>query len=83
VGAGQREILTTNFLATVALVEACRAEGCEAFIHAGSSSEYGFKDHATLESEPVEPNSEYAVAKASAGHRVLVVMSPNDTASTR
>jgi dolichol-phosphate mannosyltransferase len=60
------DIMTTNFLATVALVEACRAEGCEAFVHAGSSSEYGFKDHAPLESEPVEPNSEYAVAKASA-----------------
>jgi dolichol-phosphate mannosyltransferase len=60
------DILTTNLLATVALVETCRSEGCEAFIHAGSSSEYGFKDHATMESEPVEPNSEYAVAKASA-----------------
>ncbi len=61
-----RDILTTNFLSTVALVEACRAHGCGAFIHAGSSSEYGFKDHAPSEDEPVDPNSEYAVAKASA-----------------
>lgn len=60
------DILTTNFLATVSLVDACRSEGCESFVHAGSSSEYGFKDHAALESELVEPNSEYAVAKASA-----------------
>jgi dolichol-phosphate mannosyltransferase len=59
-------IMTTNLLATVALVEACRDHGSEAFIHAGSSSEYGFKDHATSEDEPTEPNSEYAVAKASA-----------------
>lgn len=59
-------ILTTNLMATVALVEACRAEECEAFVHAGSSSEYGFKDHATTEAEAPEPNSEYAVAKASA-----------------
>lgn len=61
-----RAILTTNFLATVALVEACRTQGTEVFIHSGSSSEYGYKDHATSEDERAEPNSEYAVAKASA-----------------
>ena len=59
-------IMETNVLATVALVEACRDTGCEAFVHAGSSSEYGFKDHAPDEHEPLEPNSAYAVAKASA-----------------
>ena len=59
-------IIETNVLATVALVEACRETGCEAFVHAGSSSEYGFKDHAPDEHEPLEPNSAYAVAKASA-----------------
>ncbi len=61
-----RDILTTNLLATVALVEACRARDCEAFVHAGSSSEYGFKDRAATEADPVEPNSAYAVSKASA-----------------
>jgi dolichol-phosphate mannosyltransferase len=50
----------------VSLVEACRQTGCERFVHAGSSSEYGFKGHAPHEEEPVEPNSAYAVAKAAA-----------------
>jgi dolichol-phosphate mannosyltransferase len=59
-------IMATNFLATMHLVNACRASGCEAFIHAGSSSEYGFKAQAPSESEAVEPNSAYAVAKAAA-----------------
>lgn len=59
-------IARTNLLATVGLVEACRDAGCEAVVHAGSSSEYGIKDHAPAESEPLEPNSDYAVAKAAA-----------------
>ncbi len=61
-----REIFRTNVLGAVNLVEACRASGCEALVNAGSSSEYGFKDHAPDEEEPLEPNSEYAVAKAAA-----------------
>lgn len=56
----------TNFLGTVNLVEACRSAGFEAFINTGSSSEYGFKDHAPVETEGVDPNSYYAVTKASA-----------------
>jgi dolichol-phosphate mannosyltransferase len=35
-------------------------------VNTGSSSEYGYKDHAPDEAEAVEPNSEYAVTKASA-----------------
>lgn len=59
-------IMQTNALATVSLVEACVQTGCDAFVHAGSSSEYGLKDHAPSEDEPLEPNSAYAVAKAAA-----------------
>jgi UDP-glucose 4-epimerase len=59
-------ILETNVNATVNLVEACRKSGFEAFVNTGSSSEYGFKDHACSEQEWVEPNSYYAVTKASA-----------------
>jgi dolichol-phosphate mannosyltransferase len=40
--------------------------GFEAFVNTGSSSEYGLKDHAPAETEGLEPNSYYAVAKASA-----------------
>lgn len=61
-----KRIMQTNLLATVNLVEACRDTGCKAFVHAGSSSEYGVKDHAPTESEALEPNSDYALSKASA-----------------
>jgi UDP-glucose 4-epimerase len=59
-------ILAVSAVAAVALAEACRHADCAAFVQAGSSSEYGFKDHAPREDEPLEPNSAYAVAKATA-----------------
>ena len=62
-----RQIFATNLIGTVNLVEACRRSGaCEALVHAGSSSEYGFKDHAPDEDDALEPASDYAVAKAAA-----------------
>lgn len=60
------QIVQTNFLNTIHLVNACLNTGFEAFVHTGSSSEYGFKDHAPSENEWIEPNSHYAVTKASA-----------------
>ena len=60
------QIVQTNFLATINLVEACLKVGFEAFVNTGSSSEYGFKTHAPSENEWLEPNSYYAVTKASA-----------------
>ena len=59
-------IMQTNLVSTVRLLAACESEGFDAFVHAGSSSEYGFKDHAPLETERVDPNSDYAVMKAAA-----------------
>jgi UDP-glucose 4-epimerase len=61
-----RRMVETNILGTMNLVEACLKTGFEAFINTGSSSEYGYKDHAPTEDEPLEPNSHYAVTKASA-----------------
>lgn len=61
-----RRIMDVNATATAILAEAAVAAGCEAFVHAGSSSEYGFKDHPPHENELPEPNSAYAVAKAAA-----------------
>lgn len=61
-----RRIFDTNLGATINLLEASLAVGFEAFIHTGSSSEYGFKDHAPAENEWIEPNSHYACAKAAA-----------------
>jgi UDP-glucose 4-epimerase len=59
-------IMQTNLVSTVRLLSACQKHGFAAFIHAGSSSEYGFQDHAPGEGELPEPNSDYAVMKAAA-----------------
>jgi UDP-glucose 4-epimerase len=59
-------IVQTNIMGTINLVQACLKTGFEAFVNTGSSSEYGFKDHAPAENEWIDPNSHYAVAKASA-----------------
>ncbi|MCC6179020.1 MAG: SDR family NAD(P)-dependent oxidoreductase [Chloroflexi bacterium] len=63
---GLRQMVDTNLVGTIDLVEAALAVGFEAFVNTGSSSEYGFKDHAPPETEWIEPNSHYAVTKASA-----------------
>ncbi len=59
-------MVSTNIVGTMNLLEAARGSGFEAFINTGSSSEYGFKDHAPAEDETLEPNSHYAVTKAAA-----------------
>lgn len=61
-------MIATNLSGTAALVDACAALGMEAFVHAGSSSEYGYKDHAACEDEIIRPNSHYAITKAAATH---------------
>lgn len=61
-----RQMVETNIIGTINLVEACLKTGFEAFINTGTSSEYGFKDHSPSEEERLEPNSHYAVTKASA-----------------
>ena len=61
-----QQMVQTNIMGTINLVEACLRTGFEAFVNTGSSSEYGFKDYAPSETEWLEPNSHYAVTKASA-----------------
>ncbi len=56
-------IFESTILGTLHLTRACLRHGFAAFVQAGSSSEYGLKDHAPSEEELPEPNSEYAVAK--------------------
>jgi nucleoside-diphosphate-sugar epimerase len=60
------EIVQTNLVSTVNLLDACLQNGFQSFVNTGSSSEYGLKDHAPKEDEAVEPNSYYAVTKVSA-----------------
>jgi nucleoside-diphosphate-sugar epimerase len=50
----------TNVIGTVTLLEEAAARGFDAFVHAGSSSEYGRKDHAPTEDEITAPTSAYA-----------------------
>jgi nucleoside-diphosphate-sugar epimerase len=61
-----RIIMDTNVAGFVNLLDACATVGCEAVVNTGSSSEYGFKDHAPRETELPEPASCYAVAKVAA-----------------
>ncbi|MCX5714106.1 MAG: GDP-mannose 4,6-dehydratase [Candidatus Omnitrophica bacterium] len=61
-----QQMVQTNIIGTINLVEACLRTGFEVFINTGTSSEYGFKDHAPPETEFLEPNNNYAVTKASA-----------------
>lgn len=63
-----RQMIDTNITGTANLLHACLKTGFEAFVNTGSSSEYGFKDHAPSEDEIVEPNSYYAVTKVTGTH---------------
>jgi len=61
-----RGIIESNLMGTLALARACCDIGFDAFVQAGSSSEYGRQDHAPSEREAPEPNSIYAVSKVAA-----------------
>jgi nucleoside-diphosphate-sugar epimerase/glycosyltransferase involved in cell wall biosynthesis len=56
----------TNYLALAQLLEKLATSSVEAFIHAGSSSEYGTNSAAPDEAAPRRPNSAYAAAKSAA-----------------
>ena len=56
-------IIATNILGTWNLIKALARTDYEVFVNTGSSSEYGFKDFAMRETDLLEPNSYYAVAK--------------------
>lgn len=58
----------TNVVGTVNLLQNCSKS--TTYIHAGSSSEYGFNCAAPKESDPVDPNSHYAVSKVSAAYLI-------------
>jgi len=65
---GFQEMAATNLLGSAALLDACVETGVERFVQTGSSSEYGYKDHAASELEVLDPNSHYAITKAAATH---------------
>lgn len=61
-----RRMIETNVNGFVNVTEAAISAGARAIVNAGSSSEYGLKDHAPPEDELPEPNSAYSFTKASA-----------------
>ncbi len=63
-------IYKTNIIGLLNLLEVAAGLSIKAFVHAGSSSEYGINCKAPLEDEPLHPNSHYAVTKASAANMI-------------
>ncbi len=59
-------MVETNVAGFAHVAEAALEADVRAIVSAGSSSEYGLKDHAPPEGELPEPNSAYAATKASA-----------------
>ena len=57
-------MVETNIKGTINLVRACLESGFDVFVNTGSSSEYGFKHHASREENRIDPNSHYAICKA-------------------
>ncbi|MFH0994389.1 MAG: NAD-dependent epimerase/dehydratase family protein [Pseudomonadota bacterium] len=60
----------TNFTALVDLIEILAEHPFAAYIHAGSSSEYGLNCAGPSEDEPLRPNGHYAVSKAAIAQHV-------------
>ena len=66
----QQRMFDTNVLGTTRLLDACLGAGpdvtVEAFIHAGSSSEYGRRSEPHRETDDPHPESDYASTKLTA-----------------
>jgi nucleoside-diphosphate-sugar epimerase len=65
---GIDRMVATNLTGCISVLDACVEARVEAFVQTGSSSEYGYKDHAAEEMELLQPNSHYAITKAAATH---------------
>lgn len=63
-----QKIFHTAVDGTLNILHAAKRDGVSMVINAGSSSEYGTKDHPMKEDELIEPNSDYAIAKAAQTH---------------
>jgi nucleoside-diphosphate-sugar epimerase len=66
--AEEARILGTNIVGTSHLLKASHDGGVRVFVNAGTSSEYGYKSEPMRETDRLEPNSVYAVAKAAQTH---------------
>ncbi|MDB6114576.1 MAG: NAD-dependent epimerase/dehydratase [Lacunisphaera sp.] len=57
-----------NYTGTLNLVQALAETGCDAFVQAGTSSEYGFNCAGPDEQDELKPNSDYAVSKVAVSY---------------
>ncbi|HWB64733.1 MAG TPA: NAD-dependent epimerase/dehydratase family protein [Chitinophagales bacterium] len=64
------QIYETNFMGLLNLLEISSQFSMKAFVHAGSSSEYGLNASAPKEDAPMLPKSHYAVTKVGAAHMI-------------
>lgn len=65
-----RLIHETNYMGLLNLLETASRFSVKAFIHAGTSSEYGLNCEAPKENAELFPNSHYAVTKVGAAHMI-------------
>jgi nucleoside-diphosphate-sugar epimerase len=65
-----KKIYYTNFDSSIDILEILKAQGFSAYIHAGSSSEYGVNSVAPMESDELIPNSHYAVSKTAMSYAI-------------
>lgn len=63
-----RRIHQVNYNGTLNLIQSLTETGCDAFVQAGTSSEYGFNCTAPEESAELQPNSDYAVSKTATSY---------------
>jgi len=63
-------IHSTNYLSFIRMMEDVAGLDLSAYIHAGSSSEYGMNASAPSESDFLVPNSHYAVSKAATAQAI-------------
>ena len=61
-------IYETNLLGTLNILE--QVKDIKAYVHAGSSSEYGYNAATPKEDEKPEPNSHYAISKLSSAYLI-------------
>lgn len=58
-----QNIMQSNLMGTINLLQACETVGFDCFVNTGSSSEYGFKQEAMKESDFTAPIGDYGVSK--------------------
>jgi len=66
-------VYRTNFNFTAALLERLKALNISSYVHAGSSSEYGYASAGPDEAKLPEPNSPYAVSKVAAANLIYLM----------